>query len=307
MFSSALVLSTSILMAGAVPSPAYMLKFAETQRIEAVLTYQIEMPKLVAQEWIVFAARPPELPGQVRVSTTLEPGGKPAFELSAGHRPIVSARIAALGGGREKEITVHVKYEATLRSRRLVPIKRGGAVRGGSQGLEALSEQTRQAALELGGLFDGKAEFLQKWSREHQLKRRQEESDIEFARRVFVAMKKDFSYDYKSEMDRHASAVCQAGKSDCGGLAVLLVTILRANDIPARTLVGRWAESAKPKDRIEDLPYYQTHVKAEFFARGIGWAPVDIALGLKDRRGEGLYFFGNDDGNFLTMHVDPNL
>src|SRR5207244_11195402 len=66
--------------------PAYMLKFAETQRIEAVLTYHIEMPKLVAQEWIVFAARPPELPGQVRVTTTLEPGGKPAFELSAEDR-----------------------------------------------------------------------------------------------------------------------------------------------------------------------------------------------------------------------------
>src|SRR5207253_9283811 len=138
--------------------------------------------------------------------------------------------------------------EATLRSRQLLPIKRGGGVRGGSQGLEALSEQTCQAALELGGLFDGKAEFLQKWSRGHQLKRRQEESDIEFARRAFVALTKDFSYDYKSEMDRHASAVCKAGKSDCGGLAVLLVTIRRSNDIPARTLVGRWAESAKPKD-----------------------------------------------------------
>jgi hypothetical protein len=307
MFSSALFLSATFLMVAAAPSTAYSLKIAETQRIEAVLTYQIEMPKLVAQEWIVFAARAPELPGQIRVSTTLEPNGKPAFELSADHRPIVTARIAALGGGREKEITVHVKYEATLRSRHLIAIKRGGGVRAGTQGIEVLSDQTRQAALELGGLFDGKAERLSKWVREHQLNRRTDESDVEFARRVFVAMKKDFSYDYKSEMDRHASAVCKAGKSDCGGLAVLLVTILRANDIPARTLVGRWAESAKPKDRIEDLPYFQTHVKAEFFARGIGWVPVDIALGLKDQRGDGLYFFGNDDGNFLTMHVDPHL
>src|SRR5438093_11759246 len=134
MFSPALFLSTTFLMAGVAPPPAYMMKIAETQRIEAVLRYQIEMPKLAAQEWIVFAVRPPELPGQVRVSTTLEPGGKPAFELSADHRPIVTARIAALGVGREKEITVHVKYEATLRSRRLVPLKRGGGIRADGKG-----------------------------------------------------------------------------------------------------------------------------------------------------------------------------
>jgi transglutaminase-like putative cysteine protease len=308
MLSCGVILSANLLLLSAAPSPAYTLKFADSQRIEATLTYKIETPKLTAQEWIVFAARAPELPGQIRVGTTLEPNGKPSFDLSADHRPILMARISALGGGgRDKEITVHVKYEATLRSRRLVPIKRGGGGRGGSQASEALPDQTRQAALELGGLFDGKTEFLRKWSREHQLARRESESDVDFARRVFVAMKRDFTYDYKSEMDRHASAVCKAGKSDCGGLAVMLVTILRANDIPARTLVGRWAESAKPKERIEGLPYYQTHVKAEFFAQGIGWVPVDIALGLRDQRGDGLYFFGNDDGNFLTMHVDPNL
>jgi len=33
-------------------------------------------------------------------------------------------------------------------------------------------------------------------------------------------------------------------------MAVLFVTALRAQGIPARTLAGRWAKSAKPDDKI---------------------------------------------------------
>src|SRR5438309_886991 len=108
-------------------------------------------------------------------------------------------------------------------------------------------------------------ETVQKWVREHDLARRPGENDIDFARRVFVTIKRNLAYEFKTGMDRRASAVCRAGTTDCGGLSVLFVTILRGNDIPARTLVGRWAQSSKAKDIVGDSPYYQTHVKAEFF------------------------------------------
>jgi hypothetical protein len=48
-------------------------------------------------------------------------------------------------------------------------------------------------------------------------------------------------------------------------------------------------------------------VKAEFYAQGIGWVPVDIATALYDRKGDGLSCFGHDPGDFLTMHVNPHL
>jgi hypothetical protein len=108
-------------------------------------------------------------------------------------------------------------------------------------------------------------------------------------------------------MDRQASAVCRAGKADCGGLSVLFVTILRGNNIPARTLIGRWAQSSKAKDTVGDLPYYQTHVKAEFYAEEIGWVPADLATALYDKKGDGLSCFGHDPGDFLTQHVDEHL
>jgi hypothetical protein len=302
MFSLAAFLSASLFIVTASPAPAYTLKVAEKERIEGVLTYRIEMPKLVAEEWIVYVAKAPELPGQVQVSTILEPNGKASFELSPERRPVMMARVPARPG-REKEITIRVKYQASLRSRDLVPVKRGRT----GAAVPELADKVRQYALELGGDFDWKAERLQKWNREHQLLRRDGESDVDFARRAFVAVKKNFTYEYKNEMDRHASAVCKAGKSDCGRLSTLLVTILRGNDIPARTLEGRWALSSKTDDLVGSLPYYQTHVKAEFYAQGIGWVPVDIATALYDKKGDGLSCFGHDPGDFLTMHVNPHL
>src|SRR5438128_6463430 len=122
MFSSVLLLSAGLLNVTA--SPAYTLKMAEKERIEGVLIYRIEMPKLMAEEWIVYVAQAPELPGQVQVNTILEPSGKASFELSPERRPVMMARVPARPG-REKEITIRVKYQATLRSRDLVSVKLG--------------------------------------------------------------------------------------------------------------------------------------------------------------------------------------
>ncbi len=303
MIAGLLVISfTAFLIPAAESSAKYVLNSSDTRRIEGVLTYEITMPKLFAQEWIICAAKAPELPGQIRVNTTLEPNGKSAFELSPERRPIMMARVSAQDG-RAQHIMIHVKYQAILRSRELAPWKEGKS----APAVTALSEKTRETALTLGGDFDWKAEAVQKWVREHQLERNKGESDVDFARRVFVAIKRNFKYEYKTEMNRHASAVCKAGKSDCGGLSQLFVTVLRGNDIPARTLVGRWAQSSKPEEMVGGLAYYETHVKAEFFAAGVGWVPADVATGMQDKNGDGLRCFGHDPGDFLTMHVDPHL
>jgi hypothetical protein len=168
------------------------LKIAEARRIEAILTYEIKMPNMEAREWIVFVAKAPEVPGQVRVSTTLEPGGKPSFELSPGHRPVMMARVSA-ANSRAHGIMIQAKYQATLRSRELVPLKSG------ETGLRVspLSEKAREFDLHLGGDFDWKSESVQKWVREHQLHRDKGESDIDFARRVFVTIKRNFAYEFK--------------------------------------------------------------------------------------------------------------
>jgi transglutaminase-like putative cysteine protease len=146
------------------------------------------------------------------------------------------------------------------------------------------------------------------WQVSHRLTRGEEEPEVDFARRVYRAIRSNFQYEHIPDMDRGPPAVCKAGKSDCGGLSNLLVTTLRSQGIPARTLAGRWAVSADPNEKLNGHAYFQYHVKAEFFAAGVGWVPVDMASAIvHDRSREGLYFFGYDPGDFIVQHIDGNL
>src|SRR5207248_1997886 len=83
-------------------------------------------------------------------------------------------------------------------------------------------------------------------------------------------------------------------------LAGVFVCALRANDIPARQMVGRMVKSQTPIDK----PPYGAHSRAEFFAEGVGWVPVDPTFGLGDKTPSGLTQFGNDAGDFLVLHLD---
>ena len=108
----------------------------------------------------------------------------------------------------------------------------------------------------------------------------------------------------RGELDRLASHVCKAGKSDSGGLSIVFTSALRAGGIPARVSSGRWARNSEPGENAADEP----HVKASFFATGVGWVPVDLGSAMVlDKSSEGLEFFGTDNADFLIMHFDTDL
>ena len=76
------------------------------------------------------------------------------------------------------------------------------------------------------------------------------------------------------------------------------------NGIPARVSSGRWAAQSDPDRNAADEP----HVKATFFATGVGWVPVDLGSALiLDKSSEGLEFFGTENADFLIMHFDTDL
>ena len=102
---------------------------------------------------------------------------------------------------------------------------------------------------------------------------------MNFALRLFRTMKQKMVYKRPFEHDGKASSTCQSGQGDCGCLSTVFVCALRANDIPARELVGRLVKSDKPFEKSE----YGIHARAEFFAEQIGWVPVDPSFGLSDR------------------------
>jgi transglutaminase-like putative cysteine protease len=281
--------------------PGYALVLAPAKQVRAELTLQVEAPRLSARDWVVYAAQLPVLTCQTGVSSTLMPEGSPARELSAAHRPILRARIAGNTPDREQRLDVRLDYQTTLWSRRLVRDPTGQ----GAPAATPIGPEERRTALASGGNFDFNSEPFRRWLDDRGLRRGPDEGEIDFARRVFLAVKGGFTYAHRDSMDRHASRVCRAGESDCGGLAVVFASALRSNGIPARVLVGRWAlSSAVVAGRVYD----QRHCKAEFHAPGVGWVPADVSSALvHDKSPEGLAYFGNDPGDFLVMHLDTNL
>jgi transglutaminase-like putative cysteine protease len=168
-----------------------------------------------------------------------------------------------------------------------------------------LPDPDRALFLRQSAHFNYQSTEVVRWMLKNALARKPDEDEVDFARRVFQFVVRNFQYEYLGEQNRSASNVCTTGKSDCGGLAVLFCTVMRSQGIPARTLAGRWANSAKPDEKIGRVSYFQEHVKAEFFAQNVGWVPVDLSSAvLHDRSAEKLAYFGNDRGDFLTLHLD---
>lgn len=283
---------------------AYALVTKPTRRIKAVYTFTVSAPKLRALSWVLLAPKPPDLPGQkiVRVSST--PAGVTISELSPLRQKVLRAKIHAKTEKQRTGVTLAVDIEASLFSRML--ISRRKAPTAGTA--RALTELDRKLALRPTSQFDYTSEAVQVWLAKYALKRAAREGEVDFARRVFQVIVRNYRFHYVDKQNRVASYVCTVGKTDCGGMAGLFVTALRSQGIAARMLAGRWARSATPDEKVGEVTYFQEHIKAEFFAREIGWVPVDVALGvLRDRSPGKLRYFGYDGGNFLTLHLDNDL
>jgi transglutaminase-like putative cysteine protease len=284
--------------------PAYRLETREVKRVQCMLTYDISCDSVDAAEWIVFVPALPETGGQTKVSSQMTPTAKLTNDLSDLSRPLLSLRQRASGADLKHALSLQVTYEATLHSRKLAPV--GQFLKGPR--VAPLSAKAREAALGSADQLDYKSPDFQDWLRDSGLAKKSTESEIEFARRVFQFIRTNFDYEFQPGSDRQAVSVCGTGKSDCGGLSNLFVATLRSQGIPARALVGRWAESAKPGVKLNGHAYFQWHVKAEFFAANVGWVPVDLSSAiLHDRSTEGLYYFGYDPGDFVTQHIDGDL
>jgi transglutaminase-like putative cysteine protease len=286
------------------PNASYALERRPSRTIAATYTYSVSVPQLTAAEWELFAPEPVNLPGQDILHASTSPEAVVISDASELRQPLFRARVPAASPTLRREITLSIEIDARLFARRL--ISREGPAQAAQH--EALSEQQRSLALRATSQFDYPSESVREWLIGQGLLRGAREGDVDYARRVFQVIARHFGYDYRGEQNRAASYVCAVGKSDCGGLAALFVSALRSQGVPARTLAGRWAMSARPGQRIGAVAYFQEHVKAEFFAQGVGWVPVDLSSAvLHDQTSEKLRFFGDDPGDFVTFHLDTGL
>ena len=270
---------------------AYRIDAKPIRRIKATLTVDIVVPKADVAEWFLYAPKTPTMPNQRDVKTSFFPAATTIEELSFFKRPLWFARIA---DGRRK-IRAEWTIEATLMSRHLVPLQadeKAPAIKDLAPNARSNFTRTSQWAD-----FDSKA--FRSWLNAADLKRKANESDLDFARRVFAHIKRQCEFESPTK-NHAASSTAMVGKSDAGGLSSLFVAALRADGIPARLLAGRLAESDKPGDP-------KGHIKAEFHARGIGWIPVDLGTAVKRKKSKEFAHFGHDGGNLIVFAIDQDF
>lgn len=276
--------------AGTAPAPRWHMETKPGRRIEVVTTSTTSSAGFRANKWTTVVAIPPELPSQRDVSTEVKPDGKILRETSPHKREFVWVESHPKTSEEKKRFRFTVTYRATLQQRKLVAVPEGAI----PNEPEPLTPEEKKIYLLPTEFYDFNEREFQRWLNKTDLHQKDNESAVDFAKRVFLLLYNDFKYDAEGASDR-ASVVCRTGKSHCGGLSSIFVATMRANGIPARWLLGCWADGG-------------SHVMAEFFAEGIGWIPADPSNSIFHFPGNAETAlekgFGVSDGNFFTTQVD---
>lgn len=279
----------------------YRLETKPGPRVRVVLEGDIRTPRLEGKDWVLVAPVAPTHAWQAvhafdfasaDEALAREQWTRGALgEADPQDRPVQHLRLSAKNG------RSHLRYawtlEATLQEVKLVKGRPKGPA-------PKLAGAERERALAANARYTLEDPRFRSWLDRHGLERGKRERDLAFAWRVLTAIHADFQYAYPPRFpERRPGEVCEEKASDCGGLSLLFSAALRANGVPARIVVGRWAIADKDAD-----PQY--HVRAEFFAEGVGWVPVD-GSGAVTWNGAPGSAFGRHDANFVVMHVDSDV
>ena len=275
----AILALSSIPFVSRADEPKYFLESKDVAKVVAKLPFGATVPKITATDWVVVVPQLPELPGQTKVKSTLVavPPGPTAVVLKERGtlgRPLLSLRIPAKTPELKTKLDILVTYEATLRSRVLKELEPGMK----TPKVAELPAGDRKKTLAATPTLDFETPAFKKWLADEKLLREPKELDIDFARRLFLALRQDLKFTVAGKVERKASAIVLAKKTDDEGMSNVFVAALRANKVPARGLVGRWIVPAIKNQ------YYQWQTISEFYVDGVGWVPADVSSGVRRER-----------------------
>ena len=116
---------------------------------------------------------------------------------------------------------------------------------------------------------------------------------IKQARAIYDYVISNMSYVPQGDLGGAKFAYENKG-GECDEYSALFVAMARSIGIPARPVLGLWAEPS----------YGNLHVWAEFYLQDIGWVPVDPTIGQGSNKD---YYFGNLDNKRLIMSKCYNV
>jgi|GEM_PF-790726 len=293
------------LLPGAVAAqaPTHRLVVADHQTIQAGIGYDLRSRDFVVQRWIAYIAEPPELPSQGKVKVTCEPAGKVVAEKSPLARKVRVFDVPVAKPASGARLVLKQDVQAVLRSRKLEPLEADEK----PPAVPALTAAERKWYTAVTRRYDfDKVEF-KNWLDFKKLNRKKGESAIDFASRLLAVIREDYAYRFDPAEEKRASVTCERGATDCGGMSILFASAMRAHDIPARTLVGRFAKPRREGAVAGELDYDQPHARVEFHVPGIGWIPVDPTYANRGRDKPVSFYVGHDPGDLLVQHVDFDL
>lgn len=275
------------------------------QEVKADLEFAIKPnTKNKIHHWVLYAAIPPTLERQTDLKASLKIDDcktpvRTVSEQSLLKRPVFKL---SLDSRKQAHPALSGRLElAAILNRCSLRAGKGGAKQ------EAITISRTDKLTNLASTFslDYKADSFQNFLKKNSFKIKTGESDLCFAYRVFTELRSLYRYNWAQDLDRKVSKTCLVQSSDCAGLSYLFCAVLRANGIPARTLIGRIARSTR---RVEDFSSsFSCHARTEFFVEKIGWIPADLSEAVSIRRSPVENFFGTDHGDLIVMHVNPDL
>jgi transglutaminase-like putative cysteine protease len=137
---------------------------------------------------------------------------------------------------------------------------------------------------------------IREWARDV-VQKASAHTDLEMARAIYNHVVSTVKYDKTGQGWGRGDIyyACQERRGNCTDFHAIFIGYARALGIPARFAIG----FPLPADRGEGkIAGY--HCWAEFYAKGIGWVPVDASEAAKnpDKR---EYFFGAHDENRIEL------
>lgn len=266
--------------------PWHLERAATSAKLTAHVTLGIACAGAMT-DGIALIASPPALPCQDHATAHLTIDDKPAGSLTTEDSPL-RRKIILAHFADKKGVTLGADFTADLYRYKIAP----GAPK---SPVPDLPPKESANALRAADNFDFDTPAFRAYVAARDLIwHRGEEDQSAFIERAAKLVEADFAY-YDGPQDRHASALVESRKGDCGAINGVLVAAMRRNKIPACLWAGF---------RLLNFSHtaFQPHVIAAVFVQGHGWLPVDLVSGDKV-----VYAMSGDNNAIFVLHIDNGI